>query len=100
MIRNTPILILDEPTSGLDAQSEQAVFEALERLMKNKTSIVIAHHLNSILHADIIFVVKDSELVEQGTHEELLAVGGVYSELYKIQNANNGNEVREEAAAS
>jgi len=85
VIRNTPILILDEPTSGLDAQSEQAVFEALERLMKNKTSIVIAHHLATILHANIIFVVKDQQLAEQGTHEELIAAGGFYSELYDIQ---------------
>ena len=59
VIRNTPILVLDEPTSGLDAQSEQAVFEALDRLMKGKTSIVIAHHLATILRADTIFVVKD-----------------------------------------
>jgi len=87
VIRNTPILILDEPTSGLDAQSEQAVFEALERLMKNKTSIVIAHHLATILRADTIFVVKDCELKERGTHEELLAAGGFYAELYQIQNA-------------
>ena len=100
VIRDTPILILDEPTSGLDPASEQAVIEALDRLMEGKTCIVIAHHLNSIRHADVVFVIKDSELVEQGTHEELLAVGGVYSELYKIQTANNGNEVREEAAAS
>ena len=85
VIRNTPILILDEPTSGLDAQSEQAVFEALERLMKNKTSIVIAHHLATILHANIIFVVKDSHLSERGTHDELIAAGGLYSELYNIQ---------------
>jgi ATP-binding cassette subfamily B protein len=100
VIRDTPILILDEPTSGLDPVSEQAVIEALDRLMEGKTCIVIAHHLNSIRHADVVFVIKDSELVEQGTHEELLAVGGVYSELYKIQTANDGNEVREEAAAS
>jgi subfamily B ATP-binding cassette protein MsbA len=85
VIRNTPILILDEPTSGLDAQSEQAVFEALERLMKNKTSIVIAHHLATILHANIIFVVKDNQLRERGTHDELIAAGGLYSELYDIQ---------------
>jgi len=100
VIRDTPILILDEPTSGLDPASEQAVIEALDRLMEGKTCIVIAHQLNSIRHADVVFVIKDSELVEQGTHEDLLAVGGVYSELYKIQTANNGNEVREEAAAS
>jgi subfamily B ATP-binding cassette protein MsbA len=85
VIRNTPILILDEPTSGLDAASEQTVFEALDRLMKGKTCIVIAHHLGTIRHADIIFVVKDNALVERGTHDELLAAGGVYSELYEIQ---------------
>ncbi len=88
VIRNTPILILDEPTSGLDAQSEQVVFEALERLMKNKTSIVIAHHLATILRADIISVVKDAQLIEHGTHDELIAAGGVYSELYQIQNGD------------
>jgi ATP-binding cassette, subfamily B, bacterial len=86
VIRNTPILVLDEPTSGLDAKSEQAVFEALERLMKNRTSIVIAHHLATILRANIIFVVKDSQLSERGTHDELLAAGGFYSELYNIHN--------------
>ena len=85
VIRNTPILVLDEPTSGLDAASEQAVFEALERLMKGKTSIVIAHHLGTIRRAKIIFVVKDNTLVERGTHDELLAAGGLYSELYDIQ---------------
>jgi subfamily B ATP-binding cassette protein MsbA len=85
VIRNTPILVLDEPTSGLDAVSEQAVFEALDRLMKGKTCIVIAHHLGTIRRANIIFVVKDNTLVERGTHDELLAAGGLYSELYDIQ---------------
>jgi len=59
--------------------------EALNRLMKGKTSIIIAHHLSSISHSDVIFVVKDTELVESGTHEELLAAGNVYAELYKMQ---------------
>jgi subfamily B ATP-binding cassette protein MsbA len=85
VIRDTPILVLDEPTSGLDAVSEQAVFEALDRLMEGKTCIVIAHHLGTIRRAQIIFVVKDNTLVERGTHEELLAAGGFYSELYDIQ---------------
>jgi ATP-binding cassette subfamily B protein len=85
VIRNTPILILDEPTSGLDAQSEQAVFEALDRLMKGKTSIVIAHHLATIVRASMIFVVKDHRLTERGTHDELLAAGGFYAELHRIQ---------------
>ena len=74
----TPILIVDEPTAGLDAASEQAVISALDTLMKGRTSVVIAHHLRTIRHADIIFVMKDSELVEQGTHEALLAQNGVY----------------------
>jgi subfamily B ATP-binding cassette protein MsbA len=85
VIRNTPILILDEPTSGLDAVSEQAVFEAMGRLMEGKTSIVIAHHLATIRRAQMIFVVQDNTLVERGTHAELLAAGGLYSELYDIQ---------------
>jgi len=85
MIRQTPILVLDEPTSGLDAQSELAVIDALDRLMKDKTSIVIAHHLATIVHADNIFVVKDNQIAEHGTHEELLAADGFYAELYKIQ---------------
>jgi len=85
VIRNTPILVLDEPTSGLDAASEQAVFEALGHLMEGRTSIVIAHHLATVRRANVIFVVKDNTLVEQGTHDELLAAGGFYSELYEIQ---------------
>ena len=87
IVRDTPILILDEPTSGLDAASEQYVTEALERLMKGRTSIVIAHHLNTIRHADVIFVVKDAEVVERGTYEELLARGGVFAALYAIQSS-------------
>ena len=85
VIRDTPILILDEPTSGLDAAAEQTVFEALDRLMKGKTSLIIAHHLATVRRADIIFVVKDNTLVERGTHADLLAAGGLYSELYEIQ---------------
>jgi ATP-binding cassette, subfamily B, bacterial len=85
VIRDTPILVLDEPTSGLDAASEQTVFEALRHLMKGRTCIVIAHHLATIRHADVIFVVDDHTLAEQGTHEELLAAHGLYSELYEIQ---------------
>ena len=84
-IRNTPILLLDEPTSGLDAASEQAVFEALGRLMEGKTCVVIAHHLATIQKADVIFVMKEFQIAERGTHAELLAAGGLYSELYGLQ---------------
>ncbi|HJX85260.1 MAG TPA: ATP-binding cassette domain-containing protein, partial [Candidatus Angelobacter sp.] len=85
VIRDTPILILDEPTVGLDAESEQLVIEALDKLMKGRTSVVIAHQLDTIRRANVIFVIKDSELVEQGTHDVLLAKKGVYAELHRIQ---------------
>jgi ATP-binding cassette, subfamily B, bacterial len=88
IVRNAPILILDEPTAGLDAASEQAVIEGLDHLMKGRTTVVIAHHLGTIRHADVIFVVKDAEVVEKGTHETLLAKGGLYAELYRIQTAD------------
>lgn len=85
VIRNTPILLLDEPTSGLDAASEQLVFEALSRLMKGKTCMVIAHHLATIRSADVIYVVRDGAIAEQGTHDELLEKGGLYAELHELQ---------------
>lgn len=89
IIRDTPILILDEPTTGLDAASERAVLEALNRLMEGKTAMVIAHHLSTIRRANVIFVVKDCELVERGSHEELLAAGGNYAEWHRIQASDN-----------
>ena len=92
IIRNAPILILDEPTSGLDAGSEKLVFEALDRLLENKTSIVIAHRLSTIRRADIIFVVKDGGIVEKGKHDDLLKLGGVYAELYHIYHDDGTNE--------
>jgi ATP-binding cassette, subfamily B, bacterial len=85
IIRRSPILILDEPTSGLDAASEELVFDALDRLMEGKTSIVIAHRLATVMKADIIFVIDDGRIIEQGKHDELLERGGLYSELYEIQ---------------
>ena len=85
LIRNNPILILDEPTAALDTESEQLVIEALERLMKGRTVITIAHRLSTIRDADSILVLKEGGVAEQGTHEELLARGGEYAELYRIQ---------------
>jgi subfamily B ATP-binding cassette protein MsbA len=85
VIRNTPILILDEVTSGLDAGSEKLVFEALDRLMRDKTSIVIAHRLSTIRSANTIFVVNDGRIVERGRHDELLRAAGLYAELYELQ---------------
>jgi subfamily B ATP-binding cassette protein MsbA len=85
IIRNTPILMLDEPTSGLDAASEKLVFEALDRLMEGKTTIVIAHRLSTIRRADVIFVVNEGTIVEQGKYDELLKQDGLFSELHRIQ---------------
>ncbi|MGB9469642.1 MAG: ATP-binding cassette domain-containing protein, partial [Candidatus Acidiferrum sp.] len=85
IIRNNPILILDEPTAALDTESEQLVIEALERLMKGRTVITIAHRLSTIRDADNILVLKEGIVAEQGTHEELLARGGIYAELYRVQ---------------
>jgi ABC-type multidrug transport system fused ATPase/permease subunit len=80
-IRNAPILILDEPTASLDPESEQLVMEGLERLMKGRTVLMITHRLNTIRGADTIIVLHNGVVAEQGTHEELLAVGGIYAGL-------------------
>ena len=88
IVRNSPILILDEPTTGLDSASQQSVMEAVNRLMKGRTCVIIAHHLETIRHADVIFVVKDSALVESGTHDQLIAAGGTYADLYRTQAAS------------
>ena len=86
LVRNTPILILDEPTSGLDAASEQLVCEALDRLMEDKTSIVIAHRLTTIRRANRIFVVENGVVAESGTHDELLQLeDGIYKKLHDLQ---------------
>jgi subfamily B ATP-binding cassette protein MsbA len=85
IIRDSPILILDEPSAGLDAESEKLVFDALENLMQGKTSIVIAHRLATVRRADLIFVIDQGRVVEQGTHEELLVNSGLYSRLYELQ---------------
>jgi ABC-type multidrug transport system fused ATPase/permease subunit len=85
IIRNNPILILDEPTAALDTESERLVIEALERLMKGRTVITIAHRLSTIRDADKIIVLSGGIVAEEGSHDELVARGGVYAELYRIQ---------------
>ena len=78
-------MILDEATSALDSESEMLVQEAITNLMKNRTSIVIAHRLSTIQHADEILVVQHGEIVERGTHEELIGKGGLYNKLILMQ---------------
>ena len=85
IVRNAPILILDEPTAALDTESEKLVIDALEKLMKGRTVITIAHRLSTIRHADKIIVLKGGVVAEQGTHDELLRLDGVYAELYRTQ---------------
>lgn len=85
MIRKAPILILDEPTTGLDAESEQLVMEALERLKKGRTTLVIAHHLSTVRRADLIIVIEDKKIIESGTHEELYNQKSRYRNYYDIQ---------------
>jgi subfamily B ATP-binding cassette protein MsbA len=85
IIRNNPILILDEPTAALDTESERLVIEALGRLMKGRTVLTIAHRLSTIRDADSIIVLKNGVVAEQGSHAQLMALGGTYAELYNIQ---------------
>lgn len=85
ILKNPPILILDEATSALDSESEKLVQEALVKLMKNRTSIAIAHRLSTIQHADMIIVMKEGQIVERGSHEDLLRQAGEYSKLVAMQ---------------
>ena len=88
VLKNPPVLILDEATSALDTESERLVQDALTRLMQNRTSLVIAHRLSTIQHADEIIVLQDGEIVEKGTHKDLMASGGLYSHLCSLQSVS------------
>ena len=85
ILKNPPVLILDEATSALDTENEKLVQEALENLMKNRTTLVVAHRLSTIRNADLICVINEGEIVERGTHEELLAANGYYTKLVQMQ---------------
>jgi ATP-binding cassette subfamily B protein len=88
MLANTPMLILDEATSSVDTRTESLIQQAMERLMHGRTSFVIAHRLSTIKNADLILVMRDGNIVEQGKHEELLERNGFYASLYNSQFAN------------
>jgi len=88
MVEDSPLLILDEATSSVDTRTERIIQEAMDRLTEKRTSFVIAHRLSTIRNADIILVMRDGNIVEKGSHTELLALGGFYSELYNSQFEN------------
>lgn len=90
LLRDTPILLLDEATSALDAESEKVVQTALDELSKGRTTLIIAHRLSTIRNADQIAVLDQGQLAETGTHDELLAMGGIYANLYDLQSGSDG----------
>ena len=85
MLLDAPMLILDEATSNVDTRTEMQIQQAMRELMRDKTCFVVAHRLSTIRNADCILVVRDGNVVEQGTHEQLMAAGGFYRELYDAQ---------------
>ena len=93
ILKNPPILILDEATSALDTESEAMVQKALDTLMENRTTFVIAHRLSTVQKADRIIVLEKGGIVEMGTHEELLKNGGIYRKLYDLQISSSGHAV-------
>jgi ABC-type multidrug transport system fused ATPase/permease subunit len=100
LLKNAPILILDEATASVDTGTERLIQEALERLMAGRTSFVIAHRLSTIRQADQILVLRHGEIIERGTHEELLEADGLYSRLARIQNTTTIEEGFEKLAVS
>jgi ATP-binding cassette subfamily B protein len=90
---NPPVLVLDEATSSVDPRTERSIQRTLELLTKGRTTLVVAHRLSTVRHADRILVIREGRVVEQGRHEELLAKDGVYAELLRTQQAHQGESV-------
>jgi ATP-binding cassette, subfamily B, bacterial MsbA len=91
LLRNAPIILLDEATAALDSESERQVQEAIEHLCQNRTTLVIAHRLHTIMHADTILVVEAGEIVERGRHDDLLRRGGRYASFFRLQQRDTGS---------
>jgi ABC-type multidrug transport system fused ATPase/permease subunit len=84
-LKDAPVLILDEPTSSIDSRTERVILDALDDLMVGRTSFMIAHRLSTVRHADQILVMNEGRIVERGSHGDLVARGGIYSQLYEAQ---------------
>ena len=94
ILKNAPIFIFDEPVTGLDAETEARLNETLDRLMKGKTSFIIAHRFSTIMRADLILMIEEGRIVEQGTHEQLLDGSDRYRQLYNLQTLGPSQQVR------
>ncbi|MDP6926644.1 MAG: ATP-binding cassette domain-containing protein, partial [Rhodospirillales bacterium] len=98
MLKNAPILLLDEATSALDTESERRIQEALKKLMQGRTTLVIAHRLSTVMDADLIHVIDQGKLTESGSHDELMALDGLYAKLYALQFSESNSVVNLEVA--
>ena len=88
LVADTPVLVLDEATANIDSYTERQIQKALERLLKGRTAIVIAHRLATIRNADRVLVLRDGEIIERGNHDQLIELGGLYARLYKMNYAS------------
>ncbi|MBT6292792.1 MAG: ATP-binding cassette domain-containing protein, partial [Rhodospirillaceae bacterium] len=100
MLKDAPILLLDEATSALDTESERQIQAALTRLTRDRTTLVIAHRLSTVIDADLIHVINNGRLEQSGTHDELLAQGGTYARLYALQFADEAGPAAAAANAA
>ena len=94
ILADNPVLILDEATSSVDTRTEERIQKAMNNLMRGRTSFVIAHRLSTIKDADVILVMRDGDIIEQGNHEELLKKGGFYAELFPVRGNSIINDLR------
>ena len=93
ILKDAPIVILDEATASVDVDNERYIQEAISELVKNKTLLVIAHRLNTIRDADNIIVIEEGNIVEQGNHDKLMSLNGIYKEMVELQNKNEGIKI-------
>ena len=98
LLKNPPILILDDSTSSVDTETEANIREALSKLMNNRTTFIIAHRIQSVMNADLILVLDKGEIVQRGTHEELVSQPGIYQQIYDLQ-ARIETELEKEIAS-